>query len=596
MPIFNLLNMKIEKILECFDSISLNEETISEKIMTKKQAKKKRLAKKRAKMKAQQQAEKEKQNQAIKQSTNDDVIDAEIVNDGGNSDNNEDSDKKDNEEFKSLIVYDAKAVAQQEQAQDYTEEFKEVIKLINELIQKYSQLFDEANKLWEQVGKDKPCPQNAYDKFRAAIDGCQEDFNNLTTNIIPKYSEKMHEEELNYLDIQLTAINRFLEECGKAIDSLHPEQLDLPDNLGDVEDSTEITSNDGDDTDNNDTTKNNELQTKHNNNIRNSIKDKEIESPNILKKDFDKLIKNPFTVWKKVTEAQKELAQTGFKDFIKRIKPVDWFEDRIWSFVESPLVTDFIKTVMYSNPFTAFIYDGKLGNFGIKDGLAQLKDIRMKRRQAKEKVKAEKEAAKNNLDDRGLLKSPKDFTMSELKSYYKGNQNFIDFVNTAFYYPETSANDKSNIKKLCDKIEKGFKDDDREIVVSSLSKLFTKLNEIADYQGWNKRSDISDAAKEAKIPSVKKDAIERTQHYDSNRKDGDKVNQKLLGKIESDIENKVADKDIIKKYTDKKYGYSKSLVQDYIELANDDLSNKGYQESYNSKTGDLIKLCEEALA
>lgn len=575
MPDFINLNNELQELL------SLLEEDMSEKIMTKKQAKRKKAlrAKKRAEKKAKQ-AEQQKL-QAQQAQSNDNAVEAELVDDGG--DNNGDGKDKSGEndkEFKALIVYDENADVTAE-PKNYSQAFNEYIAILNKVIQKYSEMFQRANQLWEQAGKDKPCPQDAYNLFKEAIEQAQEEFSNLLDNELSNYADNMHEEELTYLETQFTAVNKFLEEYGKAIESLHPEELQLPDNLkDDVDKDNAVTTTDSD----TELTSDKHKTVKHKSN-----KGKDL----ITFEDFGKLTKDTSNVWKAVSDAEQELAKTSWGEFIKKLNPTDWFEDRLWSFINSQVVNDFIKTLMYSNPITAMIYDGKLINFGIKSGLQKLKAHRDKQREARDKIKEQNKKKKEEFyDGRGLPRSLKDLTLDEMYKEYYGNYYFVDMVNTAYNHPNTAADDSIAIEEYTKAISQGFKDKNRATVYKNFSYLIKKLNEVADYQEWNTAKDFETARIEAGNELNKKRKQNDIDIYNASKK-----NNKTSDKnIESDIKGYIS---AYKQLNNDKNPKRDEIISALKQHANNEieaeLNNMGYQESYIITTR-LQQLCENALA
>ena len=575
---------EINSILEEF----INEENISEKIMTKKQAKRKKAlrAKRRAEKLARQQAEQKKLLQQAVQKSEPDTIEAELVDDGEDNNNGNDNNKEDDKqpkEFKQLIVYNEKADTTAEPT-DYSEAFKKVIQLYNELIKKYTERLKDADEKWQQAGKDKPCPPDVYNMAKQTIEEAQKEFESFLNNEIPQYADEMREEELAYIETQFTAINKFLEDYGKAIESLHPEEIAIPDNLkNDIEkETTDLTTTDKG---NVDSLSSDKYKTqKHKSNQGKDL---------ITYEKFRKMTHECKNVWKAITESEQELAKTSWGDFIKKLNPTDWFEDRLWSFINSAVVNDFVKTLMYSNPITAMLYDGKLINFGVKSGLQKIKAYRDKQRAAKDKAKEAKEKKQKDFyDERGLPKSLKDLTLKEMYNEYYGNPHFVELVNTAYNHPDTAADDSALIEDYTDSITQGFKDQNRASVYKNFSYLIKKLIEVADYQGWNDAKSFETARIEAGNDLNKKRKQNNLEIYKASKKKNTSNNDSI----------KTAIKYFIKTYKQttkqnpKRQDIIDGLQADYkpneIEA---ELDSINYQESYSITTR-LQQLCENALA
>jgi len=595
---------EINSILEEF----INEDNISEKIMTKKQAKRKKTlrAKRRAEKLARQQAEQKKLLQQAAQKSEPDTIEAELVDDGGDNNNgNNNNDNKDSEddnkpkEFKPLIVYEPNRNVQ-ETYTDYSDAFKEFIKLLNDIIQKYSPMWEKANQIWESKGKDKPCPQDAYDLFKEAIDGCQKDVLALINNTYPSYADKMRLEENEFLNAQFTALNKFLEDMGKHINSIHPENIDTPS----LPDNTDIKTTDGKST--NDVISTDTSKTK----VDKTKKEKDV--PNILtQKDWAKLTHDTSMIWKEVTDNQKKLAGLKWLDFVKNgFHPLDWFTDRIWSFINSAVVNDFVKTLMYSNPITAMLYDGKLIDFGIKDGLKAVQAECQKQRQERDQNKANKEKEKHDksfYNKRGIPKDVSKCSLKELQNEFYGNTYFIDWVNMCFHHPNIDAHEQIEVKNLVRKVGQAFKANNRQDAIKSFTTLCNKLNELGDVLKIETADDFDTACEEAlgadNILSRKQSADARKQVLQRKSKENERkksksnqYNQQLLGEIKSLIKLKKTDDDIFNSLkNDSEYSnYKDDYLKKHIETAHKSISmNTSYIETV---TKNLQQLCENALA
>ena len=535
----------------------INEESLNEKIMSKRKAR--RLKRKKAAL------------EKAKQAQQNEPIEAELIDD--NSSGNDDSgNTSDNDnEFKPLIVYDKKyAEAQEDKRTDYSENFKTFIGKYNTILSKYSPMWEKAEQIWNQAGKDKPCPQEAYDLYKQAIEGFQQELADLAENVFPQLSEQMYDEEVEYIEMQMTAANKFLEEYGKAIEALHPEQLELPDKLKD-EVGTDVATVDKADVDIN--------KKGHHTNVHKDNKGKDL----ISLEEFKKITKETKNAWKGITDAEKTLSNTGWVDFLKKYAhPLEWFNDTVWSFITSQVVNDLIKTIMYSNPITAMIYDGKILNFGVKKGLDNIRAYRDKRKQLREKKREEEQAKKNPkefYDKRGLPKSLKNCTLEDMKVQFYGNIHFVNLTNTAYNHPDTGADDSAFIEETVKSIEDGFYNKNRETVYKNFTQLLKKLNEIADYQEWETAYDFENAiidVRDDKTKKRKQNDLERYKNSKSKKssaenkadKESNNAAQRLIGKIQAELENNTSEQTIIDKYTQGNYSnYSRAEIEDLIAQA-----------------------------
>ena len=576
-----------EELRELLEGIEpVNEESIDEKIMSKRKAR--RLKRKRAA------AEKKAQEQ--KAQPKDDAIEAELVDDGGSGsddnggDDNKDSNEDGDKDFKALIVYDKKyATVQEEQPTDYSESFKKVIGLINEILTKYGPMFEKANETWKNAGKNKACPPDAFKLFNDAIEGCQKEFNELADNL----PDDMYDEEYNYIEMQLEAANKFLEDYGKAIKALHPEEIEnLPDNIQDeVDKATDVATTDDEKTGTDVSKKDDKFKTTAHKNE----KGKDLITYEEFGKSVDKLNK----VWRGMTEAEKELSQTSWPEFIKKLNPVDWFEDRIWSFITSRVVNDLIKTLMYSNPITAMIYDGDIIDFGIKNGLQKLKQQREKQKAARDKKKAEKEKKKEFYDNRHLPKDLSKLTLDELKAEFYGNNVFVALVNAAYNHPDTGEDDSVAIETYVNNIEQGFKSGAREHVIKNFTYLIKKLNEVADYHEWNTPKDFEQMQIDTRDQKTKDKKAAKIKNYKDSTQGQKKTDNsteiqsaiKTARSILTQNNNKPSKQDVVKAVKTA----HKEFKDNEIEAEYDSLysQNTSYIPEIVSS---LIQLCEEAEA
>ena len=428
--------------------------------MTKKQAARKR--KLRAKKRAEQKAAEQEQQKAQEQPQ------AEPEQDN----------KEEKKKFESLIVYDAKMAQSTDTPRDYSDAFKELMKHISAIIEKYSPLWAKAEEMWKQKGKDQPCPKEAYEIYQKALNGCQEEFSTLIKTTYPQYADKMYLEENEFLDAQFTAVNKFLEEMGKHISSIHPESIEAEFKAPSTEvKSTEVTTVDAETA--------TAIVTQGTQGTPSKDKKKETEPANILTyEDWGKLTHDTSNVWKEINENQKKLNLLKWVDFVKSgFHPLDWFTDRIWSFINSAVVSDFIKTFMYANPLTAMIYDGKLLNFGFKDALTAIHNQCLKQRQERDANKGQSEKDKQDkyfYNKRGIPKDLSKCTLNQLNQEFYGNPMFIDWVNLCYHHTEIDPNEQLEVKKMVRLVKAALKEQDRAKAVKQVTALCTKINKLAD--------------------------------------------------------------------------------------------------------------------
>ena len=458
----------LEKLIEVIclaegiDEQTLNESILNEKITTKKALRRKRrqqrkLAKKQAEQQAQEQ-ETEEQTQEEEQT---------------------------NEPSTALIVYDANAGVE-ETPQDYSEAFKKFNELYNAILNKYSPVWEQAKHIWEQAGKDKPCPQEAYDLLKQTIQECAADVKSLIDNQLPQLMEEMYVEELDYVDYQLTAMNGFLEKKSELIDSIHPEL---------VVDQEEVEKIDGETTP--------ELQTgadllalpdKSKQQKQDTRKKTKLLTYDVWSKSDSKME----SIWNGITNAAKRLSQLPFADFLKgAVQGVaGWFEEGLWKIINSPLAKDIVMAIMYTNPITAALFDGYIANFGIKEGLDKLRNKRQEKA-AKQKQEQENETNKK-YNKRGILQNVDGLKWNKLKREFYGNKKFVDLVNLCFNHNEVDKKDKADVRKYTKKVDIIFKKKEKAKIDEArknFNSLLNTLNKICDYMEWDDSNNIINVIK-----------------------------------------------------------------------------------------------------
>ena len=103
------------------------------------------------------------------------------------------------------------------------------------------------------------------------------------------------------------------------------------------------------------------------------------------------------------------------------------------------------------------IFDGKVVNFGIKDGIGKLKDKANKALQ-QYKSKDPVETNPNDYNSRKLLKRVPDLTLKRLKAEYYGNKYMVELINVAFNHADVKEEDKAKLLAYTLGTKKNFKD------------------------------------------------------------------------------------------------------------------------------------------
>ena len=459
----SILDKLIEIIClaEEVDKESLDESILNEKITSKKALRRKRrAARKAAKLAAEQK----------QQASDPEVVDAEVVDDGEFSTST------------SLMVYDENNVT--ETPKDYSESFIKFMELFNNILEKYTPEWEKGQKLWEQAGKDKPCPEEAFKYLKQCIDGCQAEFKALMENEFPQLSDTMEPEELQYLEYQMTAVNGFLEKKAQIVNSIEPE------NVLDAETIEQISGEVQQELPGETTLALPGPTQKQTTDKDKRTKDK-ILTYDSWAKGNDKLNE----AWGGIVKAAKKLGNTPFAEFLKSIPGGvgEWFEGKLWSFLTSPLAKDIVKAFMYCNPITAALFDGYVVDLGLKDGLDKVK---AKRQESinKRKAKNASNKEKYKYDDKGLPQNFKEWKWEELKKEFFGNKDFVDLVNLCYNHTEVANKDKGELQRLAEATTRIFKTDKRsqiDTVRNNMTKMLDTVNKICDYMSWDKPGKIN---------------------------------------------------------------------------------------------------------
>lgn len=601
--------MNIEELLKDIDEAlsSINEETIDEKIMTKKQARRKKLlrAKRRAEKQARLQAEKEAQQKAEqeKQQASDDVIEGEIVDDGGDDDNNNEE-KNNNEEPSpgtALVVYQEPTNDAFDDYTEVTEDFKNFLNALKKLMEQYKTDCSNAIQLWQRAGKDSGCPQEAWDNMNTAIVTLKEGVTQLldTTD-----TDKFAEPELILLDKFMTGFNGYIEKAEQEIMAVKPNLVEDDFKAPATTTGTEVTPTDNKSTALAVIDKTNDTETSvepaKSNKITKTKKSNSKDKSNLVSyerfmKGF-KLLNNKFgELLGKVIPALINGALEGAKKLIAlALNPIDWFDDALFGFLTSPVAHDFVKTLMYSNPLTAMIFDGKLGKFGISDKLNKLhqkaKNALQKGKGISDPVKANPE----NYDERHFPKNISKMTLKELKHNLYGNKAVVDCINVSYNHPDVRKQDKADLQKNCHDFAKKLKQKNIDVLRKDLSNIIDTLTDICDYMSWTKPMQWQVLAK-IYVKAVggrtetEQKQIDKLAKSGSSKKTSTKT--KEMQKTIQDLMNaKMSRADMVKLLTSDKYNYNKANIEKILD-------NSNYHESYTLPIiKELNQLIESALA
>lgn len=491
---FSELNILLEEAL-----------SLDEKIMTKKQAARKRRLK--AERRKAKQAELEKQKQ--------EPIEPEIV-------------EPEESTGTALVVYE-----QPQERQEHTEEFNAFMEALVQVCTLYSEKFEKGINLWKNAGKDKPCPPEAQQLLKEAIEELTNKTNTLTSQELPKL-QNIEPEELQYLEIIFTGLDKYIDKQSKQIYAIKPEEIIDDDDVIDAEivDDKQLPAN----TEQPDQPQNNK-----------KLDDTKRTKENIITYEGWMKANNPIIdkAWKPISENLRKIKELPWGDFIKNIGKgaLGFFEGSIWNFITSPLAKDIIKTLMYSNPLTAMIYDGDFGKIGLGDSISKLHDRVQKATQAKN--------SEAKRDKKGLPTEIKDLNFKKLKKEYNGNRSLVDLINLAYNHVDVDKKDKAILLQETKFLNKVFKQDkgERDNIVKHFTKLLETLNKICDYMEWTSEGIINQAkAKVNKVLGNKGNTEKEKAEIEGKVKEEEPEQQSLS---DSDL-NKLADL-IVKKQKGESY-------------------------------------------
>lgn len=521
-------------------------ESLNEKIMTKKQAKQKR--KLRAKRRAEKKAEKREQ-EKIEQSN--------IDNTEEDTNNQEEND----EDYKQLIVY------KEAEKQDYTKEFLDFVKKIIQLTDLFNQNIKNAVDEWKSLGEDEPITEAIHQKMVAAIDSYSEEIAKLYDNHLPTIEDKMHLVELEFVNAQLQVINKYIEKQGKYIYSLKPnESLEAPDTSTDKR-----------------------LKDKQ------TLDDKKRNKVQLI--PYKGFIKEFLNLHDKFRKAINDL--NNLPTFAEMINEVNAFISgttctllkTAQDILNIPVVDGFIKALMYSNPWTAAVYDGKFGKFNLTGHLNKINDKLQQRRK--------KEGGKPTYDSKGIITSESLDSMNKrsLQIEYECNKTFAALVNLCYNHTEVDKNDKAYLLNYTQKLNKLFSNQNssRDEIVKIFQQLLEVINKICNYMKWKEKNAIIKLIDNYRF---NKGTTEKEQSEIENK--ASKVSDKYQ-ELKNKINNYWTTKD-----ENGEYKYTKEQIKDimmdaperYKEQDIDSILNSlktDQQESY-SFANHLIKLIEKAEA
>lgn len=446
--------------------------SIDEKIMSKKQARKLKLRKKRrAEKKAQQKKAEEQEKQA------------------------EETSKEEIEDFGSneLIVYENPTEDEYDQV---SEDFQPHIAKLKNLLETHQQEVFDAMKKWESAGKDKPCPPEVWDLLNASITNLK---NNVAQEVQTIDVEKLADPEIQILDRYMTGLEGYIEKVTQQVMAIKPNLVEDDFKAPVAQDSTEMT------TTTQTTTTGTGLvpaqstaltTTSTSVDVTPLIDDDDEEDKDKRKKkklvDYEGFMKN-FSSWQKALKGLIDGLGNILKAIINGAKAIvglasnvaDFLNDNLFNFLTSPLARDFVKSLMYTNPITAMIFDGDFGKIDLAGNIHnKAKSILNKGKNLGKDSFKNMLKDKSKYDDRTFPKDLDNKTLKELRRDFYSNKNIVDCINVSYNHPEVNINYKSQLKREVDNITKAFKDKKIEAARKSFQKIIRILNDVCDSMDW----------------------------------------------------------------------------------------------------------------
>lgn len=587
---FIQLNKEIQKLLD------LNEEIISEKIMTKKQAKRKKAlkAKKRAEKKAKLQAQ-----QVTEQPKEQDKKEIQVSNDGGDDNNGNNKDNKsDNDDFSTgtaLVPY--KEGSDKYSYEEMSETFKNLMETIAELMKEFDSQKESALSAWKSKGENSVCPMEEWEKLNTALITMKTEVEKLINNAD---TDSMEVTELILLDRFTECFNGYLDKAQKQILSAKPN-IDQEMLTGEV---TDVTTTD----DNHTKVSKNEPDDKQNVVVNNNKdKNKRTSKDLVTYKTWKKGWEETDNAWKALGQSIAKLWELIGKKALKSLYELSlnltsWITDNLFAFLTSPVAKDFVKTLMYSNPITAMIYDGKLGSFGISGAMDKVKKSMQDKIQKAKGLTDPSKANPDNYDIKHFPKNTSNMALREIKWNMEHNKEFIYCINVSYNNKNVRKQEKAELQKQCSIIKKAIAVKNIKSARKSLANIVETLNVICDYMEWEKPSNWMSLWVDKKGNTEKEqDNIDKiATHVKSNDKNIDLKNSiKTYIKDYKSIKKEYPDVDtIVDTMLSDEYGYKDKTNIEKIskEILNVLQKKQTMNTSYIGVQTKLQQLCEQAEA
>ena len=397
----------------------------------------------------------------------------------------------------------------EKQAQDeqqFTQEFEKLREAFFNLFMSCKRDWEDLQKVWGKLGRTSQCPPQFIEQAKNYIQTYKQGLETLTQQV-EEVQDKLLPEELQMISYAIDVMAGTLNRGNELVAGLTPGEY------ADQLDSREIDKLAAE-------------QTK----LLTTAKDK-FPTRTARNRKQDKAV--TYEDWLKSTQKMSAIFTQG-ETFFDKLKNIhikkllaqawtvgEWITDKFAQLLNNPVAKGMIQTIMYSNPVTAMIFDGKLGSLNLFDGKNVTKKMRdTASKAAKGKVK---------LDDRHLPTNLKTCTVKELNKYFFTNLHFINLVDACYNHTQVDMKDKTNLSRLIKQLYKLFKEWQkdksapvRDDVLKYFSQLIVLLNKICDYLKWNNPNDWWSYVKlfnKRKDTNKDKDKIEKASNKKTSKED-----------------------------------------------------------------------------
>lgn len=472
---YNKLNEALENVISSFDEEKI---ILDEKIMSKRKAR--RLRRKR-RAEARKAAEQEQQTQEFDLDALDQAVKQNQSTEKPTEENSaEETENQEEQETKyELVVYQEPDPndTNEEEEDDYSnvsEDFKQLVEALQKAETEYAKTTADALAKWKSAGVGAPCPEDAWNTLKSALETLQSTVEGLLGNFD---FEKLAEPELALLNRMLEPLNGYMEKAMKMIDSAKPNLELNGDKPLEIEDKQSkaltVTTNDY-----------------HTETTPTVADDKDKKERKVV--TYDSFYKSFGPLSSGMDELAKSLGKligATAKTLLQLASyPASFIADKLFGFLTSPLAKDFVKTIMYANPLTAMIFDGKFGDFGLTGILNNLHSA-VKKGIDKGKNINKGDKKEPQYDELHLPVNTKDMNLKQMKRALYNNKEWCSCINHGYNHPRVETNNKAYLRKYVEGFNQALTDKNAKNAHINLDNLIKTTKEVCAEADWHKPSD-----------------------------------------------------------------------------------------------------------